>query len=63
MVAAMARHAIGQENTEERANAIPPGFIVNTPEVAEPLIPTDGWPGPEGQAEQFAALWGSDPDS
>ncbi|MDG1264685.1 MAG: substrate-binding domain-containing protein [Ilumatobacter sp.] len=58
MVDAMARHAIGQENTEERANAILPGFIVNTPEVAEPLIPTDGWPGPEGQAEQFAALWG-----
>ncbi len=58
MVDAMARHAIGQENTEERANALLPTFIVNTPEVAEPLIPSDGWPGPDGQAEQFAALWG-----
>jgi ABC-type sugar transport system substrate-binding protein len=58
MVDAMARHAIGQENTEERANALLPTFIVNTPEVAEPLIATDGWPGPDGQAEQFAALWG-----
>jgi ribose transport system substrate-binding protein len=58
MIDAMARHSIGQENTEERANAVLPTFIVNTPEVAEPLIPTDGWTGPDGQAEQFAALWG-----
>lgn len=58
MVDGMARHAIGQENTEERANAILPGFLVNSAEVAEPLIPTDGWRGPEGMADQFAALWG-----
>lgn len=58
MVDAMARHAVGMENTEERANAILPTFIANSPEVAEPLIPTDGWPGPDGMAEQFAALWG-----
>ncbi len=58
MVDGMARHAIGQENTEERANAILPTFIVSSPEVAEPLIATDGWPGPDGMAEQFAALWG-----
>ncbi len=58
MMDAMARHAVGMENPEERANAILPTFLVNSPEVAEPLIPTDGWPGPDGQAEQFAALWG-----
>ena len=58
MVDAMARHAVGQENTEERANALLPTFIVNSPEVAEPLIATDGWPGPDGMADQFAALWG-----
>jgi ribose transport system substrate-binding protein len=58
MVDGMARHAIGQENTEERANALLPTFIVNSPEVAEPLVPSDGWPGPDGMAEQFAALWG-----
>ncbi len=58
MMDAMARDAVGMDNPEERANAILPTFIVNSPEVAEPLIPTDGWPGPDGQAEQFAALWG-----
>jgi ribose transport system substrate-binding protein len=58
MVDGMARHAIGQDNPEERANAILPTFIVNSPETAQPLIATDGWPGPDGMAEQFAALWG-----
>jgi ABC-type sugar transport system substrate-binding protein len=58
MVDGMARHSIGQENTEERANALLPTFIVNSPETAEPLIASDGWPGPDGMAEQFAALWG-----
>lgn len=58
MVDAMARDSIGQANTEERANAIVPTFIANSPEVAEPLIASDGWPGPDGMAEQFAALWG-----
>ena len=58
MVDAMARHAVGMDNPEERDNAVLPTFIVKDPEVAEPLIPTDGWPGPEGQADQFAALWG-----
>lgn len=58
MMDAMARHAVGMENTEERANALLPTFIVNSPEVAEPLIPTDGWPGPADQGDQFAALWG-----
>jgi ABC-type sugar transport system substrate-binding protein len=58
MVDGMARHAIGQENTEERANAILPSFIVSSPEQAEPLVATDGWPGPDGMDEQFKALWG-----
>lgn len=58
MVDGMARHSIGQENTEERANATLPTFLVNTAEVAEPLIATDGWTGPEGMADQFKALWG-----
>ncbi len=58
MIDAMARHSIGQENTEERANAVLPTFIVSSPEQAEPLIAGDGWPGPDGMADQFAALWG-----
>jgi len=58
MVDAMARDAVGMENTEERENAKLPTFIVNSPEVAEPLIPTDGWTGPENQDAQFAELWG-----
>lgn len=58
MVDAMARHSIGQENTEERANADLPSFVASASPLAEELIPTDGWYGPEGTAEQFAALWG-----
>ncbi len=58
MMDAMARHSVGMENTEEPENAKLPTFIVNSAEVAEPLIPTDGWTGPDGMAEQFAALWG-----
>ena len=58
MVDAAARHSIGQANTEERANAILPTFLVNSADVAEPLIASDGWPGPATMAEQFAALWG-----
>ncbi len=58
MVDAMARDAVGMDNPEERENAMVPSFLVNSPEVAEPLIPTDGWPGPEGMDQQFAELWG-----
>lgn len=58
MVDGMARHAIGQENTEERANALLPTFIVDDAATAEPLIATNGWPGPDTMAEQFGALWG-----
>jgi ribose transport system substrate-binding protein len=58
MVDAMARHAIGQENTEERANALLPTFLVNSAEVAQPLVASDGWPGPATMADQFKTLWG-----
>ncbi len=58
MVDAMARHSIGQENTEERVVSNLPTFLVSDAATAEPLIATDGWYGPEGLTEQFAALWG-----
>ena len=58
MVDAMARHSIGQENTEERANALLPSFVVSSPEQAQPLIASDGWPGPATMADQFKTLWG-----
>lgn len=58
MVDAMARHSIGQENTEERANANLPSFVVSSPAQAEPLVAGDGWPGPDTMAEQFKTLWG-----
>ena len=58
MVDAMARHSIGQENTEERANALLPSFTVSSPDQAEPLIAGNGWPGPDTMAEQFKTLWG-----
>ena len=58
MVDAMARHSIGQDNTEERANASLPSFIVSSPEQAKPLVAGDGWPGPATMAQQFKTLWG-----
>lgn len=57
MIDGMARHALGMDNPEERANALLPTFIVNSAEMAQPLIASDGWPGPATMAEQFAALW------
>ena len=58
MVDAMARQSIGQDNTEERANALLPSFTVSSPEQAAPLVASDGWPGPDTMAEQFKTLWG-----
>jgi ribose transport system substrate-binding protein len=58
MVDAMARHSIGQANTEERANALLPSFTVSSPDQAQPLVATDGWGGPATMAEQFKTLWG-----
>ena len=58
MVDAMARQSIGQDNTEERANALLPSFTVSSPEQAGPLVASDGWPGPDTMADQFKTLWG-----
>ncbi len=58
IVDAMARNAIGQDNTEERANANLPSFIVSSPGQAQPLVAGDGWPGPDTMADQFKKLWG-----
>ena len=57
MVDAMARHSIDQENTDERASADLPNWIANS-STAGDWIATDGWPGPDGMADQFATLWG-----
>ena len=60
MVDAMARHSLGMDNTEERANANLPTFIVSDAATAEAVLDLGdaGWPGPETMAEQFGALWG-----
>lgn len=59
MVDAMARHSIGQDNPEERDNAVLPTYFVDSPEKAEEVLATGGdWPGPEGQEDMFTALWG-----
>lgn len=57
MVDAMARHAIGQDNTDERASSDLPNWIADASTAAD-WIATDGWPGPDTMAEQFGALWG-----
>lgn len=58
MVDAMARQSLGMDNPEERDVAVLPVFFVEDTATAESLIPTDDWVGPEGMADQFAALWG-----
>ncbi len=60
MVDAFARHSVGDENSEERANAALVSFIVSDAETAQGVLDLGdaGWPGPETMAEQFAALWG-----
>lgn len=60
MVDAMARHALGMDNPEERDNALLPTFIVDSVEEAESVLEfgPDGWPGPEGFEQAFMALWG-----
>ena len=56
----MARVANGEwSSANERTNAVPPFFLVDTPEAAETLVVLDnGWPGPEGFQDAFKALWG-----
>jgi ribose transport system substrate-binding protein len=60
MVDAMARHSLGMENPEERANALLPTFIVQDAAAAQAVLDLgpDGWPGPDGYQDQFKALWG-----
>lgn len=60
MVDAFARHSVGDENTEERANAALVSFIVDDPATAQEILDLGdaGWPGPATMADQFKALWG-----
>jgi ABC-type sugar transport system substrate-binding protein len=60
MVDAAARHSLGMDNPQERANALLPTFIVDTAEEAQPILDLgpDGWPGPDGYEDAFKALWG-----
>ena len=60
MVDAFARHSLGMDNPEERANAILPSFIVSDKATAETVkaLGPDGWPGPATMADQFKKLWG-----
>jgi ribose transport system substrate-binding protein len=56
----MARVANGEwSSANERTNAVPPFFLVDTVEAAQTLVVLDnGWPGPEGFQDAFKALWG-----
>lgn len=56
----MARLAVGEWSLElEREAAIPPFYIVSTPEQAEAIIDLpSGWPGPDGFKDKFKELWG-----
>ena len=59
MVDAAARDSIGQANTEERAVAALPAYIVATPAEASKVLALAGndW-NPAGMADQFKKLWG-----
>jgi ribose transport system substrate-binding protein len=56
----MARLAANQWSTsDERTSAVPPFYIVSTPDKAKALLPLpDGWPGPAGFQDAFKKLWG-----
>jgi ribose transport system substrate-binding protein len=60
MVDAFARMSVGMENTEERANAKLPTFVVADKKTAEEVVAAgdNGWPGPKGMEDQFKTLWG-----
>ncbi len=60
IVDAFARHSLGMDNPEERANSILPSFIISDKATAEEIkaLGPDGWPGPATMADQFKALWG-----
>jgi ribose transport system substrate-binding protein len=55
----MARHATGVWDVElQHAASILPTWVVDAPDVAEGLLPTDGWTGPDGFKDAFRELWG-----
>ena len=56
----MARLAAGQwSSAEERQSAVPPFYIVSTPDQAKVLVgEKDGWAGPTGFQDAFKKLWG-----
>jgi ribose transport system substrate-binding protein len=55
----MARHATGVWSSDLEATAsVVPTWVVDSPEVAESLLPTEGWPGPDGFKDSFRELWG-----
>lgn len=60
MVDAFARHSLGMDNPEERANAALPSFIVSDAKAAKAILDLgdSGWPGPATMADQFKKLWG-----
>ena len=60
MIDAFARHAVGMDNPEERANAALVSFIVSDAATAQSILDLGdaGWPGPATMADQFKVLWG-----
>lgn len=60
MMDAFARHSVGMDNPEERANSALNTFIVSDAATAQAVLDLGdfGWPGPEGMEAQFRALWG-----
>ena len=59
LVDQMARHATGVWSLEQEAEAsIIPTWVVDSPEAAAELLPTEGWHGPDGFQDAFKAMWG-----
>jgi ribose transport system substrate-binding protein len=55
----MARLATGVWDAGLEADAsVLPAWVVDSPDVAEELAPTEGWEGPDGFEDSFKALWG-----
>jgi len=55
----MARVATGVWDAELEAEAsVLPAWVIDSSEVAEELVPTNGWEGPDGFENDFKTLWG-----
>ena len=55
----MARLATGVWDAELEAEAsVLPAWVIDSSEVAEELVPTNGWEGPDGFEDSFKTLWG-----